>query len=296
MTNNVVAVDVGGSTIKAGRYDRPGRVSARAVIPTPAGTSAILDAITSAALQVRDDDTTAVGVVAPGAIDADAGIARHSVHLGWRDVPLRAWVAERVGRPVVVAHDVTAAAIGESTLRSGDLLFLAVGTGVAVAYVRDGSVWRGASDQAGEIGHISVRPDGDPCPCGQRGCLEVYASGFGLPRRYVMAGGAYGRSAAQIASRVDHDQVAAAVWRDATDAIGQALATAVLLYDPPLIVVGGGLAGAGERLLEPVRKALAARLSWRGAPEVVCAILPGEAGLRGAAELAWRRVDRGADG
>lgn len=293
MTSNVVAVDVGGSAIKAGRYDRPGRLSARTVVPTPTGTGAILDAITSVANSVRDDETVAVGVVAPGAIDADAGVARYSVHLGWRDVPLRAVVAERVGRPVVVAHDVAAAAIGESLVRPGDLLFLGLGTGVSAAYLRDGSVWRGATGQAGEIGHVSVRPDGAPCPCGHRGCLEVYASGSGLPRRYAARGGAPARSAEEIAARVDHDPVAAAVWRDATDAIGQALATAVLLYDPPRIVVGGGLAGAGERLLEPVRKALAARLTWRSAPDAVPAVLGPESGARGAAELAWRLVDGG---
>jgi glucokinase len=291
MTTNVVAVDVGGTTIKAGRYDRNGTAAVSVVAPTPRGTEPILDEVTSLAQSLQDDDTAAFGVVVPGVVDPRAGVAWYSVHLGWRDVPLRASMTERLGRPVVIDHDVAAAAVAEGVVRTGDLLFVAIGTGIATAHLVDGSVWRGATGQAGELGHVTVQPDGEACACGRRGCLEVYAAGSGLARRYAAAGGVRGATAREISRRLDVDPAAAEVWRTATDAIGLALATASQLFDPAAIVLGGGVARAGERLREPVRKALASRLTWREAPNIQLSALGAEAGRRGAAELAWRRVD-----
>src|SRR5262249_28289826 len=135
--------------------------------------------------------------------------------------------------------------------------------------------------------HLPVRPDGEPCRCGQRGCTEVYASAAGIARRYLTRSGVR-RSAREIAERVAVDPDAAAVWDEAADALGFALASATFLLDPGLIVLGGGLAGAGEALRDPVATALTGRLAWRPAPEVRISPLGGRAGLLGAALLAWQ--------
>jgi glucokinase len=147
---------------------------------------------------------------------------------------------------------------------------------------------------AGELGHISVAAAGEPCDCGQLGCLEVYASAAGIARRYAGATGNTGRDgldAAAVVARVATDPVAAGVWAQAIDALSHALATAVLLLDPATVVLGGGLALAGAALFDPVRAGLQARLRWRPAPEVRPALLGADAGRAGAALLAWRLLD-----
>jgi glucokinase len=290
MNSDIVAVDVGGTTIKGARYRRTGEILSSDSVPTPRDETAIVAAIVALCRSLRGPDTVAVGVVVPGVVDADAGIARWAANLSWRELPLRDLLAAELELPVVLEHDVSAAALAESAGGAEDLLFVALGTGIAGGHVIRGDLWRGASGTAGEIGHITVDPNGEQCACGRRGCLEVYASAAGIGRRYVAAGGTEGSSAKDIAARLGSDRLAARIWQEAVDALGIALATDVQIVDPAAIVLGGGLADAGELLLEPVRKALAARLQWRPAPAVRAATFGSEAGRRGAAELAWRLV------
>src|SRR5690606_35726603 len=125
---------------------------------------------------------TACGIVIPGVVDEAAGIAEWSGNLALRDVPLRAIVADETRLPTALGHDVRAAALAEARLGAGTaatrLYFVAIGTGIAGAYVRDGDVDPGAHGASGEIGHVVIRsgPDAAPCGCGGRGCLEAYAS------------------------------------------------------------------------------------------------------------------------
>lgn len=289
----VVALDVGGTSIRGAAVDVGGESRRECVRATPAadGPDAVVEAIRTAARELAGPEVVAAGIVVPGVVDAAAGIAHYSTNLGWRDVPLRDLLTADLAVPVVVEHDVRAAGRAELALGSAvgvaDCLLVWLGTGIAGVVVADGRILEGARRMAGEIGHLPVRPDGETCACGQRGCTEVYASAAGIARRYLNATGT-ARTAAEIAESLDTDADAAAVWTDAAGALGLALASAALLLDPALIVLGGGLAGAGERLREPVAGALADRLAWRAAPEVRVSPLAGRAGLLGAALLAWQ--------
>lgn len=295
---DVLAVDVGGTTIKAARVDETGAVCAERATPTPVaeGGHAVLAAVREIAREVAVPGVVAAGVVVPGVVDADAGIARYAANLGWHDVALRDLLVSELGVPVAVDHDVRAAGRAEATLgrlldvRHG--LLVVIGTGIAGVLIDDGRAVRGAGGLAGEIGHLPVYPDGVPCACGQRGCTEVYASAAGIARRYGARTGV-SRSAQEIAAALGADPDADGVWAEAAAALGLALAACVLLLDPSVIVLGGGLAGAGEALRAPVAAALTGRLTWRPAPPVEISPLGGRAGLLGAALLARQasRID-----
>jgi glucokinase len=293
----VIAVDVGGTGIKAAVLDAASGVLRRADQPTPVsdGPSAVVDAVRRAAGGLAGPEVVAAGVVVPGSVDTAAGTARYSANLGWRDIPLRDLLAADLGMPVTIEHDVRAAGLAERTLGRArgvaDCLIVVIGTGIASVIVSGGSAQRGATELAGEIGHMPVYADGEVCACGQRGCLETYASAAAIVRRYRAAGGD-STGAGEIAAARHSDPLADRVWREATDALGIALASYTMLLDPELIVLGGGLAGAGTALLVPVRAALAARLAWRSAPHVELSPLGSRAGELGAAILAWQAAGR----
>jgi glucokinase len=282
---NVIGVDVGGTQIKAARFTVSGELLARAEVQTPAAAD-VPGVVASVVTDLRDADTSSVGVVLPGIVDRSSGVVRWSANLAWRDVPLRDRLTADLDLPVVVEHDVTAAGIAEYDASGSDLLFVALGTGIGAAYVIGGEVLPGATGLAGELGHVLVRTDDELCACGQTGCLEAYASAAAVARRYVALGGAAGSSAADVVAAREQDPRAQAVWADAVDALGTGLATATLVLDPARIVLGGGLSAAGADLLDPVTAALAARLRWRPAPPVSLTTLGLDAGVRGAALLA----------
>jgi glucokinase len=290
----VVAVDVGGTSIKAALVDEDGRVLRRFAVPTP-GSDAVVEAVLDAIRRMTEPGVAAVGVVVPGVVDVSAGVARYSVNLGWRDVPLRDLLAAEIALPVALGHDVAAAGLAEYTLGAGrgvgNCLIVAVGTGIAAVPVVNGRPVAGATGIVGEIGHVPVYADGEPCTCGQLGCTEAYASAAAIARRYAARSGV-ARTAEQIAAVLDSDTIAQQVWCEAADALGLALASYTLLLDPALVVFVGGLAGAGAALRDPVQEALARRLVWRPAPTVEVSPLAGDAGLVGAALLAWRAAGR----
>jgi len=290
----VVTLDIGGTTIKGALIGADGRELARLDRPTGAalGAEEVVTRVRAVARELAVAGTVGVGLSVPGIVDTAAGVARHAVNLGFRNTPLAALVAAEVGVPVVLEQDCRAAAVAESEIGLGrdtrDLMVVVLGTGIAAGLIVDGKPLAGADGSAGELGHLPVYPDGEDCACGQRGCLEVYSSASGIARRYAAAGGRAGATAADIADSLDSDVVAARVWREATDALGLALATATLLLDPALVVLAGGLTGAGDALLRPVRTKLQAALAWRPAPDVANSPLGGSAGRLGAAILAWR--------
>ncbi len=292
----VVAVDVGGTSIKAGRIDEAGGLSKEVTLATPVadGPQAVVAAIRSTIRSlVGTGGVAAVGLVVPGDVDSDAGIARFAANVGWRDAPLRELVHADTGLPTVLEHDVRAAGLAERAvgLARGveDSLVAVVGTGIAAVVTAAGRHVPGARRLAGELGHLPVWPDGEPCPCGQRGCLERYASAASISRRYAERSG-HTEQAPEIARRRSSDPDAAAVWAEATTALGIALAACTMLLDPALIVLSGGLSHAGSGLLDPVRDVLTERVVWRDRPEVVLSTLGSRAGMLGAAILAWRAV------
>jgi glucokinase len=292
----VLAVDVGGTGIKACVLDQAGVVIRSQTRPTPVagGQAAVLAAVRQAADELSGPEIVAAGVVVPGEVDVQAGVARYSANLGWRDVPLRDLLAADLAVPVVLEHDVRAAGIAEHAIGQArgvaECLVLVIGTVIAGVCISGGAILRGATDLAGEIGHIPVHPDGEACACGQRGCLEAYASAASIARRYRELSGSVTATARDIAARRDSDDVARQVWTDAVDALALALATYTMLLDPEIVVLGGGLGEAGPALLQPLRLALDARLSWRPPPALRPSTLAGCAGQFGAAILAWQLV------
>lgn len=297
----VLALDVGGTSMKGAVVTRDGRPVHVDRWPTlVAGNSvgAIVGHLRALAAAADDLelDVAAAGVVTPGMIDEASGTVVYASNLDWRDLPLRALLTEATGLPVATGHDVRTAGLAEQLLGAArgveDFALVTIGTGVAAALVTDGRPVTGAGGAAGEIGHIPMVPGGEPCTCGQRGCLEVYASGAGLARRYAALSGVP-RPAEDVVARLGTDADADRVWAEAMAVLARGLVTATLLLDPTTIVLGGGFTAAGGALLGPVRAQLAAGLAWRPAPPVRVAELGPEAGWIGAAALALRHAGLG---
>jgi glucokinase len=256
-------------------------------------TATILDVAASLAHRARADGLTpiAAGVAVPGVIDEDAGIAVWAANIGFRDVPLRDLLSARLGVPAALGHDVRAGGLAEARLGAGQgqrhVLFIAIGTGIAAAHVVDGHAFAGAHGAAGEVGHVVVRPGGPPCGCGNRGCLESVASASAIGRRYAELSGLAGSAAADVAARAGAgEELANKVWREAIEALADGLLTAQALYDAGIVVLGGGLAEAGEALLGPLRLALDSRRTFHLMPQIVGAGLGDTAGCLGAALIA----------
>jgi len=286
--STVLAVDVGGTTIKGARVDPSGRQLARVTRPTGWGNDAV-DRVLDVCRALRDPSTLAATLAVPGIIDEHSGTIRYSVNLRWTDVPLGQLVLNSLSLPTAVVHDVRAACRAEAAVGLGrgcsDMLVLVIGTGIAAGIVSGGQHVVGATSSAGEIGHMIVRPGGEQCMCGQRGCLEAYASAAAISRRYAEQGGTAGASAADIATSAD--PLARQVWQDAVSALAKALATVTVALDPALIVIAGGLSRAGAALADPIRAELARALTWRPPPPIRLSALTENAGLAGAALGAW---------
>ncbi|MFI8951998.1 ROK family protein [Streptomyces sp. NPDC053750] len=308
---HVVAIDLGGTDIKAALVAHDGSVVRRVRRATrrERGPEAVVDRVAQTAQALAADaveafGTTplAVGVAVPGIVAEQAGRAVYSANLGWRELPLRDVLAERLGLPVVLGHDVRAGAVAEGRLGAargrGEFLFVALGTGIAAAHVRDGHAHGGSGGGAGELGHLTVRRGGPTCGCGNRGCLETLASASAVARRYTRAarrttvGKTAAPATAEEVSRLAAagDPLARRIWQDAVEALAEGLAVYTVLCDPGLVVLGGGLTRSGAALLGPVRAALAGRLRFHSAPDLLAAELGAEAGCRGAALLALDTV------
>jgi glucokinase len=297
----VIAVDVGGTTIKAALVDDDGYLHRELTRPTPVteGPEAVIAAVQAMIGELARAAATvpsprAVGLVIPGVVDAAAGRAVWSANVGLRDVPIRDLVHAAVGLPTLVEHDVYAAGVAEREVGAAggvdDHLVAVIGTGIAGVLHAAGRTVRGARGVAGELGHIPVWPGGELCPCGQQGCLERYASAAAIARRYATFGGEPGLDAEQVAARRERDPAAAQAWSEAAEALTIAFTTVTMLLDPALIVIAGGLSAAGEALRAPVRAGLTARITWREPPPLRLSPLGARAGLVGAAILARRLV------
>lgn len=293
----VIAVDVGGSTVKGSVIDESGRSHHCLSRPSRTGTEAlivlrgVLDALVDAAA-ASGRRVIGAGVVTPAPVDPRTGRIGFAANLGWRDINLRADLESHLKLPVAVDHDVSAAGAAEAQLGPArdvaDFVFIPIGTGIAAAVVAAGRTVTGVGNVAGEIGHMPVHPFGERCTCGQRGCLEVYASGGGMSRRYRCLGGVEARSAEQVVALRAADPIAGRVWADAIEALALGATTITMMLDPALIVLGGGLARAGATLLDPLREALAEMLAWRSPPPLSLSALGSDGGRVGAGISAFR--------
>ncbi|PJN24188.1 ROK family protein [Kitasatospora sp. CB02891] len=299
---HVIALDVGGTGMKAALVAQDGSVLYEARRPTGRehGTDAVVATILDFAADLAQEGRTrfgaaplAAGVAVPGTIDERNGIAVFSANLGWRDLPMRKLLGERLGNiPVALGHDVRSGGLAEGRIGAGRgvdrFLFIALGTGIAGAIGIHGGIEAGAHGYGGEIGHVVVRPGGPQCGCGARGCLETLASASAVSRAWAEATGDPDADAAACALAVESgDPAALAVWQNAVDALADGIVLAQSLLDPSTVIVGGGLAEAGDTLFTPLRAAVTERLTFQMPPKVVPAMLKDTAASLGAGLLAW---------
>lgn len=303
-----IGVDVGGTKIAGVRAGRDGEILAEHEVASPAQEpDAIVEAIVAMVGSLRDDDVSAVGVGAAGMVEAATGIMRYAPNLAWRDLPLRARVAEGCGLPTLVDNDANMAAWGEYRFGGGrgtdHMLAVTVGTGIGGGIVVDGRLYRGARGFAGEIGHVIVDPAGPLCGCGNRGCWEQVGSGRAIDRlareavardpdgvlaRMANDAGSVDGRLVTAAAR-DGDEEAVGILAEVGRRLGEGIAGFVNVLDPEVVVVGGGAIEAGDLLLEPAREAYAETVEaveHRPHVPILAAELGNDAGAIGAADLA----------
>jgi glucokinase len=310
-----IGVDIGGTKVLGGVVEPGGKVLAYARRATPPGDPALLlDRIVEVVAELAaGHPVQAVGIGAAGWIDASRSTVLFAPHLPWRDEPLRAEIAARVDLPVVVENDANVAAWAEFTYGAArdaedSMVLFTVGTGIGGGIVLGGRLIRGAHGIAGEMGHTQMVPDGHPCSCGRRGCMEQYSSGNALAR-FARAGARQDPSAAQqllalAGGNVDAvdgptvtqaagsgDPVALAAFDQIGHWLGIAVADIVQTLDPQVVVIGGGVIEAGDLLMKPARTSYEQSLAQRGrlpVADVRAAQLGNVAGVVGAADLARR--------
>lgn len=303
MTRYAIGIDIGGTSAKIVLADRRMRITARGEVPVDprAHWREAAGRIADGASALRGARAVVgTGVGCAGCIDAARGVVQFSPNLPrWHGVPLAAFLAGRLGTACVLDNDVNMMTLGE--LRHGaargarNICCLTIGTGVGGGLVFEGLLYRGASMTAGEFGHIPVEPDGVRCPCGGRGCLERYVGRDGIVRlaRRLMRGGRAGRGALTparlaLAAR-EGDTGARRVWEQTGARLGLGLVFLVNLLNPDIVVIGGGISGAGRLLLDPARRVVRARALPIPARRVriVRSALGPDAGALGAASEAF---------
>ncbi len=308
MAHEAVGIDIGGTGVKIGRVNARGEVLTRTQIPAPveAGGEEAVEAIAAAAAPLLAAAVMpALGVGCAGLVDSGEGLVHTSPNLPrWHEVPLGALLTRHLGVPAAVTNDANAFALAEARCGGGrghdPVVALTLGTGVGGAIVIGGRVFGGRHGFAGEIGHMTVQLDGAPCPCGNRGCLELLVGKRGIVATYLercrwQPGQATHDLAGGDRGRVEPRLIAAAAGAGETAArdtfarigafLGAGLANVCNLFDPSVIVIGGGVAQAGELILGPARRAMVERAMAPEAklPAVVSAALGFDAGLIGAA-------------
>jgi glucokinase len=309
-----IGVDVGGTKIAGGLVDEAGTILAQTRRDTPStDPSAIVREIVAVVDELgADHEVDGVGVGSAGFVDAGRSTVLFAPNLAWRNVPVRELVSGATGLHVVVENDANAAAWGEFQFGAGkdvdDMVCVTVGTGVGGGVVLGGELYRGAHGIGAELGHVRLIPDGYLCGCGNRGCVEQYASGRALVREareladshsvfatrlLDMAGGdpaaITGHMVTQAAE--DGDEPARELIADLGRFLGEALASFAAILDPAVFVIGGGVSEAGELLMAPAVAAYHRSLTGRGyrpEAEIRIATLGNDAGIVGAADLARR--------
>lgn len=259
-----VGVDIGGTKTDAVAIGSAGSILHQVRLPTGFGPRAVLDSAGSAirgladAAEMLPSDFESIGVGVPGRVDSATGRVTHAVNLGLDGLDLGGELSERFGVRVRVENDVNAAALGAyhllQTPSRHSMAYLNLGTGLAGGLVLDGKLWRGSRGTAGEIGHIPVDPNGPLCPCGQRGCLELTASGAAVARQWPSSHPRPVQALFDAAS--SGDAAAIEVRRRLVENIASAVRVLVLTVDVDTVVIGGGISSLGAPLLAGVRDVL----------------------------------------
>lgn len=306
-----IGIDIGGTKILGGLVDQAGHILDEEKVPSPAqDPQALADSVVSLVgklSEISPSPVLGVGVAAAGFIDAERSTILYAPNLNWRHEPLRERLQARLNLPVVIENDANAAGWAEYKFGAGrgvrDMAMLTLGTGVGGAVISDSQLRRGGFGIGGELGHVRIVPDGRLCGCGQRGCVEQYASGTALlkaARKLVASEGLAGRRIREIAGTqeltgehvyqalTEKDPGAVALFEQVGQHLGVAMATMTAVLDPQVYVIGGGLSAAGEVLMESIRRSFLANIPAKGyRPEarVVAAAFSNQAGVIGAADL-----------
>jgi glucokinase len=322
-----LGIDLGGTRVRAAVGDEHGALLRRAEERTgrdytraregqwPSGSEgqAIADQVCRLAERVAGDDKSrikAVGAGAPGPLDAATGVLYHPVNLTSDDIPLKAALEQRLGMSAYVHNDANVAALGEWVHgRHGQtqhLLYITVSTGLGAGIISHGRLIDGFNSTAGELGHTVIDPSGPGCGCGNRGCVEAISSGTSIARdaraavqagkpsvMLELAGGNQERITAEVVVEAARqgDALASAIFFHAADTLGAAVVNAIHMLSPEVVVIGGGVAQAGELLFGPVRERVRTKampLTARGV-RIEPAGLGQDAGLVGALVLAMRQ-------
>lgn len=306
-----IGIDIGGTAVKAGVVDGHDRIVAARRADTPGTVEETEKVLTELTLDLaREHPVRAVGLAVAGFLTVDRSAVMFAPHLAWRGERVPERLAARVGLPVVMDHDVNAAAWAEyrrgAAVGSDSALLIALGTGIGAGLVLDGVLYRGAHGVAPELGHLVLVPGGRPCPCGKSGCWERYCSGTAmaftagelLDRPHspsllddVPRTGLTGALVAQAAER--GDELALQVMADLGRWLGLGLAMVVDVLDPERIVVGGGVVASADKFLPVAVQTMQASITGAGhRPEpVVCtAVFGADSGTIGAALLAAEAV------
>ncbi|MDH3291738.1 MAG: ROK family protein [Gemmatimonadota bacterium] len=316
---HIVGVDVGGTNVVVGTVTEDGHralglTKERTVVADgpDAVVAQIAQMVSQSMATARSSlgtsplDVAGVGIGSPGPLDTRTGVVLLTPNLGWRDFPLRDRVRDAVGLPATLDNDANCAIFGEwwrGAARDANVVVgLTIGTGIGGGIVFDGKIFHGASDIAGEIGHMTIDSTGRRCRCGNYGCLEAYASGTAIAERAVegvtagasttldrYVNGELGAVTAQVvydAAR-DGDEYALEVIHDTARFLGTGVANLINIFNPEIVVICGGVTAAGDRLFTPLR-AEVARRAFRPAVErcrIVPGALAGTAGVYGAAAV-----------
>ncbi|WP_309617641.1 ROK family glucokinase [Salinibacterium sp.] len=312
---HAIGIDIGGTKIAGAVVTQAGEILAEDRVATNAGNSeAIIDAVVAMVQKLAaGHEVSAVGVAAPGFIDVEQSTVYYTPNVNWRNEPLRDRLSERLHLTVTIDNDANAAGWAEFRFGAGrtvsDMTMLTIGTGVGGAIVSRGQLFRGGFGTGAELGHMRVVPDGLPCGCGARGCIEQYGSGRALLRMANEIADVGGIGLALAEARRQHGTLDGATVGTLIAAedpgairaleqlghwLGQACASLSAVLDPEMFVFGGGVAVAGDLLLNPIRDAYRENLPARGyhpEPAFVMAELVNDAGVVGAADLARLRSD-----
>ena len=314
----VVGIDLGGTNIVVGTVAEDGSelvgLVSEPTLPEQGGDAVIARIVKLARASIaaaRGKEIAGVGIGSPGPLDTKTGIVILTPNLGWTDMPLRDRVSSAIGLPATLDNDANCAIFGEwwrgAAQGVSHVVGLTIGTGIGGGIILGGEIYHGASDVAGEIGHMTIEANGRLCKCGNQGCLEAYASGPAIAARAVEGIGAgaktglpqyvagdLSRITAQVVYEAAHDGDAYAqqVVRETAMLLGAGVSNIVNIFNPEVVVICGGVTLAGDKLFEPLTTEVHRR-AFKPAWEV-CRILPGTltgtAGVYGAAAVFMQRT------
>lgn len=293
----VIGIDIGGTAIKLGRFTQSGGCLQSLSIRTPQPSTP--EAVTLAiALGITQLDPTAqalgIGIGMPGPTDSKGRIARVAINLvGWQDVPLADWIEAKLGRPTIVANDASCAGLGEDWLGAGrsfqNWILLTLGTGVGGAVFLNGSLFTGSNGTAGELGLITLNPQGPACNSGNRGSLEQHACARAVRRRT-------GLEPAELAVKAHAgDPQALAFWQSYGRDLGAGVASLLYVLAPEAVIIGGGISASAEFFFPALQSEINQRVmsTSREGLKLRVATLGNQAGMVGAARLAWQNLGLG---